>query len=145
MANGHANGKKNGNGHSVKKSNGKRRHVLGPGPGRPKGVPNKATLEVKQFAREFLTSEEYRESLKRRILQGKALTLEVMLSHYGFGVPKQSVEVETKGEVTHKLGGDINAKLAAYDAVLSKLAQVGAAGSAENDSPREPVDPKRPD
>ncbi len=63
------------------------------GGGRKKGVPNKATQEIKEFARNFLMSEEYRESLKRRVLGGEAPHMEVLLHHYGFGKPKTSVEV----------------------------------------------------
>ena len=69
--------------------------MLGPGPGRPKGLPNKATQEIKEFAREFLTSNEYRSSLKKRILEGRALQLEIMLAHYGFGVPKKTIQLES--------------------------------------------------
>jgi hypothetical protein len=63
------------------------------GGGRKKGVPNKATQEIKEFARNFLMSEEYRENLKQRILAGAAPHLEVLLHHYGFGKPKSSVEI----------------------------------------------------
>lgn len=67
------------------------------GGGRKKGVPNKATQEIKEFARNFLMSEEYRENLKRRILAGEAPHIEVLLHHYGFGKPKTSVEVLASG------------------------------------------------
>jgi hypothetical protein len=63
------------------------------GGGRPKGVPNKATQEIKEFARTFLQSPEYRRSLKRRILAGKAPQLEILMLHYGFGRPTATVEV----------------------------------------------------
>jgi hypothetical protein len=58
-----------------------------PGGGHPKGVPNKATQEIKEFARHFLQSETYRRSAKRRILAGKAPQLEILLHHYAFGKP----------------------------------------------------------
>ena len=63
------------------------------GGGRKRGVPNKATQEIKEFARNFLMSEEFRENLKRRILAGEAPHMEILLHHYGFGKPKTSVEV----------------------------------------------------
>ena len=58
-----------------------------PGGGRPKGAPNKATREIKEFARDFLTSDRYRKTLERRIVAGKAPQMEVLLHHYAFGKP----------------------------------------------------------
>jgi hypothetical protein len=58
-----------------------------PGGGRPKGAPNKATLEIKEFARNFLMSDRYRGTLERRILAGTAPHMEVLLHHYAFGKP----------------------------------------------------------
>jgi hypothetical protein len=43
-----------------------------PGGGRPKGAQNKATLEIKEFARNFLMSDRYQRTLERRILAGTA-------------------------------------------------------------------------
>jgi hypothetical protein len=58
-----------------------------PGGGRPKGAQNKATLEIKVFARNFLMSDRYRRTLERRILAGTAPQIEVLLHHYAFGKP----------------------------------------------------------
>jgi hypothetical protein len=58
-----------------------------PGGGRPKGAQNKATREIKEFARNFLMSDKYRRTLERRILAGTAPQMEVMLHHYAFGKP----------------------------------------------------------
>jgi hypothetical protein len=58
-----------------------------PGGGRPKGAQNKATLEIKEFARNFLMSDRYRRTLERRILAGTAPQIEVLLHHYAFGKP----------------------------------------------------------
>lgn len=58
-----------------------------PGGGRPKGMPNKATLEIKAFARNFLMSDKYRRTLERRILAGTAPHMEVLLHQYAFGKP----------------------------------------------------------
>jgi len=46
------------------------------GPGRPKGVPNKATREMKAWARELFESEHWRVSAAKRIIEGKAPHLE---------------------------------------------------------------------
>jgi hypothetical protein len=43
-----------------------------PGGGRPKGAQNKAILEIKEFARNFLMSDRYQRTLERRILAGTA-------------------------------------------------------------------------
>jgi hypothetical protein len=59
-----------------------------PGGGRPKGVPNKATQEIRTFAREYLESDRYRRSLEQRIEAGRAPHMEVLLHHYAFGQPK---------------------------------------------------------
>ena len=61
-----------------------------PGEGGPKGVPNKATQEIKEFARNILISDSYRRSLVRRIEAGKAPQMEVLLHHYAFGKPKHT-------------------------------------------------------
>jgi hypothetical protein len=58
-----------------------------PGGGRPKGARNNATLEIKEFARNFLMSHRYRRALERRILAGTAPHIEVLLHHYAFGKP----------------------------------------------------------
>lgn len=63
-----------------------------PGGGRRKGVPNKATQENKELTRHFLQSEEYRQSIKRRILAGKAPQLEILFHHYAFGKPTIGLE-----------------------------------------------------
>lgn len=68
-------------------------------PGRPKGALNKNTPEIKTFARQLLESDEYRESLKTRVLAGKAPHMEPLLHHYGYGQPKQQIDAD----VTHHL------------------------------------------
>jgi hypothetical protein len=50
-------------------------------------VPNKATREIKEFARDFLMSDRCRRSLERRILAGTAPHMEVLLHHYAYGKP----------------------------------------------------------
>lgn len=64
------------------------------GPGRPKGIPNKATREIKDFAIEFLSSPEYVQSATRRVLSGRAPHLETLWYHYGYGKPKDTVQLD---------------------------------------------------
>ena len=66
------------------------------GPGRPKGALNKTTRAQKEWAEAFLTSEDYREAAKRRVMGGKASHLETLWYHHAFGVPKQTMEVSEK-------------------------------------------------
>jgi hypothetical protein len=61
--------------------------------GRPKGARNIATLEVKEFSRAFIADPAYQASLRRRILAGRAPTLEVTLWYYGHGKPVDRMEV----------------------------------------------------
>ncbi len=63
------------------------------GPGRPKGLPNKATQDVREFAQRFIDDEDYRASLKRRILRGSAPHMETLIWHYRFGKPKDTLDV----------------------------------------------------
>ena len=65
-----------------------------PGPGRPKGSVNKSTKDIQAFARECLESPEYRDSLKRRLQRGDAPHMETLLHHYGYGKPKETVQVD---------------------------------------------------
>ena len=62
--------------------------------GRPKGVQNKATLEVKEFARGLIDSPEYQAALLARIQAGTLSPgVETLLWHYSFGRPKEQVEL----------------------------------------------------
>lgn len=63
------------------------------GPGRPKGLPNKATREIKDFTTQFLSSAAYVESARKRVLTGTAPHLETLWHHYAYGKPKETVQV----------------------------------------------------
>lgn len=63
------------------------------GPGRPKGVPNKATIEIKQFAMKMLADPKYGMSLQRRLINGEAPHMETLLHQYAYGKPKDHVEI----------------------------------------------------
>jgi Family of unknown function (DUF5681) len=63
--------------------------------GRQKGVPNKATQTIKEFARSVLENPKYREHLVRRAEEDKLAPHEfVMLHQYAYGKPKDTVAVE---------------------------------------------------
>jgi Transposase DDE domain group 1 len=60
--------------------------------GRPKGVPNKVSLEIKAFARAVtLDAPAYVSALRRRLRRGNA-SLEIELLHYGYGKPVDRIE-----------------------------------------------------
>src|SRR3972149_3604655 len=64
-----------------------------PRAGRPPGVQNKVTVEVREAAKAIVEDPVYRERLRRRLLRGKlAPGLEAMLWHYAYGKPKETVE-----------------------------------------------------
>ena len=63
-----------------------------PGGGRRKGVPNRATQEIKEYTRHFLQSETYRRSAERRILARQAPQLEILFHHYAYGKPQVGLD-----------------------------------------------------
>jgi hypothetical protein len=65
--------------------------------GRPKGIPNKNTRAIKEFASELLSDPAYVAELKLRLQSGKAPHMETLLHHYAYGKPKEQVE----GTLTH--------------------------------------------
>lgn len=71
-----------------------------PGPGRPKGSRNKATAEIRDAARRLLADEKYVESLKYRLMAGKAQHMEVLLHHYAYGKPSETIDIGVPEGVT---------------------------------------------
>lgn len=63
------------------------------GPGRPKGLPNKATREHKAFFRGILESDAYRAAFTKRVIHGDP-ALEQMMHYYVLGKPKDTVSIE---------------------------------------------------
>ena len=62
-----------------------------PGPGRPKGSPNKRTGEARELARKFATDPIYQKRLLERLRAGEAGSMEPTLWHYAFGKPRDTV------------------------------------------------------
>jgi hypothetical protein len=62
--------------------------------GRPPGAINHATRSMKAIAQQFFESEEYRASMKQRILAGTAPALEVYLLQMLYGKPKEHVQLD---------------------------------------------------
>src|SRR5207245_6968615 len=55
------------------------------GPGRRKGVPNKATAVVRELARRLVQDPKYLASLQRRLRHGEAGSMEPMLWNHAYG------------------------------------------------------------
>lgn len=67
--------------------------VSSPGPGRKKGVPNRATAEVRAACVAIVDDLEYRQKLLTRARAGTLPpAVECMLWHYAKGKPKDQVE-----------------------------------------------------
>lgn len=62
--------------------------------GRPKGAVNHATREIQEFSGAMLDDQEYRAALKLRLKEGKAQHVEVLLFHYRYGKPKDTLTLE---------------------------------------------------
>jgi len=63
------------------------------GLGRPKGATNLATREIKQELHRFFSSPVYRESVKQRILEGSAPTIELYFLQLLYGKPKEKIDL----------------------------------------------------
>jgi hypothetical protein len=69
--------------------------LRGGSPGRPKGVPNKATQEIKALAQRLLKDREYRKLFRARLRDGELSPgVEAMLYHYAFGKPADTLKLD---------------------------------------------------
>jgi hypothetical protein len=70
------------------------------GPGRPKGVPNKVTVEVREAASALVDDPVYRKKLRDDLRKRKlAPAVEVLLWHYAKGKPKETIDVDLTNRV----------------------------------------------
>jgi hypothetical protein len=65
------------------------------GPGRPKGIPNRATVQVKDFCSGIVDDPVYQQAVRERALKGElAPAIEAMLWHYRWGKPRKETQVQ---------------------------------------------------
>lgn len=62
--------------------------------GRERGTLNKNTVEIREAARALLQDPDYLAQLKIRLFEGRAGPVEPLLYHYGYGKPKERIELE---------------------------------------------------
>jgi len=62
-------------------------------PGRPKGALNYATRELKQELQRFFSGPEYRDSVKERIIDGSAPTIELYFLQLLYGKARETIDV----------------------------------------------------
>ena len=75
-----------------------------PGPGRPKGSPNKVTTAVREIAQSIVNDETYRKNLISRMRSGSIMPgVETMLWHYAYGKPTEKLDVRV-GNLAEQIG-----------------------------------------
>lgn len=89
----------------------------GGSPGRPKGKPNRATIEIRESAKKLVEDPAYVASLQKRLKTGKAPHMEQLLHHYAYGKPKERVGIEGAGE------GETPLKVVFEEVLKPRLAQ----------------------
>ncbi len=72
----------------------------GGSPGRPKGTPNKATVEARTFCASIVDDPVYQAKLRLRAIAGKlSPVMESLLWYYAKGKPKERVELSNEEEL----------------------------------------------
>jgi len=67
------------------------------GPGRPKGLPNRATVEIKDWARSILEDPAVRGRTLALAREGRlAPAVLIELLHYAYGKPKETTDVHVQ-------------------------------------------------
>lgn len=80
--------------------------------GRLPGTENKRTTEAREFAQRLVDDEEYRRSLRDRLLAGSAGQMEILLWAYAHGKPPDRVESGGPGAFAELTTGELKERLA---------------------------------
>lgn len=95
----------------------------GPGPGRPKGIPNKICAEMRELAAQWtIRDPEWIESVRRRMKAGEANHMESYFCQLLGGKPKETVEVNLRTSES-PLAGLSDEELTQVEAILEKGAE----------------------
>ena len=98
--------------------------------GRPPGIPNIATRDIKAFCQAELSDPDYVVMARERVRNGEAPALEILWYHLAFGKPKETVDLTAKGVafgvlLREQLGTDpLKAQAAALGRAPQSLADV---------------------
>lgn len=65
--------------------------------GRPPGIPNIATRDIKAFCQAELSDPDYVVMARQRVRAGTAPALEILWYHLAFGKPKETVDLTARG------------------------------------------------
>jgi hypothetical protein len=94
------------------------------GPGRKKGVPNKATADVKAFAEGLVDDPVYRAKLRRDLRARKlAPLIEQMVWHFAYGKPKDVIELEGRLDLDRLYRAPDAELIARIEVLLAKAKQ----------------------
>lgn len=80
--------------------------------GRPKGTPNKATIDAKEFCSQLVDSPEYRASLAKRLEAGTAGSIETLVWYYAKGKPVERTETGGPGAFADVSNDELRRRLA---------------------------------
>ena len=69
-----------------------------PGPGRPKGLQNKVTRDVKEFLAALVSSTDVQQAVEARIVKGDAVAFFRALEHV-VGKPKETSDIKLSGKL----------------------------------------------
>jgi hypothetical protein len=79
-----------------------------------KSTKSKNSEEARNLAANILNDEQYRETLKRRLIAGNAPHMETLLWHYAFGKPTENVDFQGELTVTKIVREIIDVPRASY-------------------------------
>jgi hypothetical protein len=72
----------------------------GGSPGRPKGTPNRATVEVREFAGRIIDDPDYQAKLRRgAIFATLSPTIEALLRYCAKGKPEERIDLSLENEL----------------------------------------------
>jgi len=90
-----------------------RKGVSGNPRGRTPGTKNRTTIQAREFAKRLVDDNEYREALRRRMINGTAGPMEALLWFYAHGRPTDRVEQGPPGAFNELTNEELTRRLRA--------------------------------